>query len=111
MCVFKDRYFLRNLFNNKLLIFLFSAKSFYSTNKSKKCNIWISNTAYIFDYNSISFHDNQLLVPEIINELSMMAIAPHPHPHPQSAWHTKNLDPRKGLKLHPNIWFYKTVTK
>ena len=25
-----------------------------------KCNIWISNTSYIFDYNSISFHDNQL---------------------------------------------------
>ena len=25
-----------------------------------QCNIWISNTSYIFDYNSISFHDNQL---------------------------------------------------
>ena len=25
-----------------------------------KYNIWISNTSYIFDYNSISFHDNQL---------------------------------------------------
>ena len=25
-----------------------------------KYNIWISNTSYIFDYNSISFHDNQV---------------------------------------------------
>ena len=59
MCVFKERFFLKYLFNNKLLIFLLYAKPFYSINKVRKCNIWISNTSYIFDYNSISFHDNQ----------------------------------------------------
>ena len=60
MCIFKERFSLINLFNNKLLIFLLSAKSFYSINKVMKCNIWTTNTSYIFDYNSISFHDNQL---------------------------------------------------
>ena len=34
--------------------------SLYSINKVMKCNIWMSNTSYIFDYNSIFFHDNQL---------------------------------------------------
>ena len=29
MCVFKERYFLRNLFNNKLLIFLLYSSSIY----------------------------------------------------------------------------------
>ena len=39
---------------------LILAKSFYSINKIMKCNILISNTSYIFDYNSIYFYDNQL---------------------------------------------------
>ena len=60
VCVFKERFFLRNLFNNEILIFLLLTKSFYSVYKVMKCNILISNTSYIFDYNSISFHDNQL---------------------------------------------------
>ena len=47
VCVFKERYFLRNLLNNYLLTFLLYAKSFYSINKVMKCNIWISTTSYI----------------------------------------------------------------
>ena len=60
-------YFLRNLFNNYLLIFLLQVKSricfrvfFLYINKFMKCNIWISNTLYKFDYNLFSFHHNQL---------------------------------------------------
>ena len=100
--VFKERLFLRDLFNNKLLIFLLEAKSLYSINKVMKCNIWISITSYIrflftitkyikvqvpFAFGSGDYHwffDN--------------ADAPPPPPPPLSAWHTKNRDHPEGLK-------------
>ena len=31
-----------------------------------KRNIWISNTSYIFDYNSISFHDKRTILTKNI---------------------------------------------
>ena len=51
VCVFQ-----RKILSKKSI----SNKSFYLINKVMKCKIWISNTSYMFDYNSISSRDNQL---------------------------------------------------
>ena len=42
---------------NHVFVFLFL---YFICETLMKCNILISNIPYIFDYNQISFHDNQL---------------------------------------------------